>query len=810
MKKVTLIITALTMALSWSVTFAAESTLEEVTVTAQRKSENLQSVPVAITALTESVINRSDIHDLTAIALKTPSLVFAPFSPGQNIISLRGVSSNDDGAGTESSVAIFQDEVYLGRVSNINFEMGDLERIEVLRGPQGTLYGRNTLGGAINIITKKPSLDKVSGSLKITAGTYNKRDYGFLVSIPLVENEAAIKLSAQQKTRDGWIKDYYVQPDKWYNNNTKKLQDENSTNYRLSIYAKGDDADVLINYDKNTIDINDMGRISLSGLSLGSYNALYNQKCAPSGIDRQYCNASAVDGFAKRDAEGTSIKVTSEIDSDTTFTSITAIRSSVVDWEMDSVGGGSFYLCLTPNKSGPNSVPPSVPCVPSDIPNLVTNVITGALIDNIYDKTKQTSQEFRFNGKGDGYSYVVGLWYYLEDTDRFEGFTRTDDVNFGLSAATCNQNNYNIYFTSTTIGGCDQDWYRQTNETTSYAVFSQFDIDIGDNWSVKIGGRYTVDEKVIDSLSVDGSRFPFIISPSGSLSTKWDGIKSCEPINGCFSAKKSASWNDFSPKLVFAYSDPDGTNFYLSYARGFKSGGFPAAPAVPQVFIELKPETADSYELGVKADVSGNTRVNFSLFYNLYKNLQIQQFGPASPASQAKYGLTSSFGVFSTFNAADAVSRGIELEITWIPVESVIFNASLSLIDSEYTSDQLLFNGVNLKGRTLYETPEVKWDMGVLYNSVQNDQSVVSASLDFNYLSETTTDFSNPLANRWARTLANARLSWESKEKDFEVSLWVNNIFDTYHVIHTYSVGNGAQGVPGLPRMSGITLEYKF
>jgi iron complex outermembrane recepter protein len=124
--------------------------LEEITVTAQRRSESLQTVPIAITAVTAAEMERNGIHELGTLAGRVPGLTFSPFAPGQNIVALRGVSSNDDGAGTDNSVAVFADDVYLGRVSNINPEMYDVDRVEVLRGPQGTLYGKNTIGGAIN------------------------------------------------------------------------------------------------------------------------------------------------------------------------------------------------------------------------------------------------------------------------------------------------------------------------------------------------------------------------------------------------------------------------------------------------------------------------------------------------------------------------------------------------------------------------------------------------------------------------------------------------------------------------------------
>ena len=410
-----------------SATYAEDAALEEVTVTAQRTAQNLQEVPVSVTAITESVIERNDIHDLTSIAVKTPSLSFAPFSPGQNIVTLRGISSNDDGAGTDGSVALFLDEVYLGRVSNINFEMSDLERIEVLRGPQGTLYGRNTIGGAINVISKKPSLDELYGNVKITLGTYNQQDIGAMVSVPF-DDTVAMKFSFQQKTRDGWIFDNFQDQSNPFNRNTKNLGDSNTTNARIQLYAEpDDDTKIMFSYDQNTLDVNDMGRFAFASgphvpMTLGMPSLTNHQAvCGTHKRGFQYCNSSPTDGFAKRDASGISLKVDAVIDDDgTTLTSITAMRSSLVDWEMDSDGAGPVF----------------------------------ALIDNIYDETDQVSQEIRFAGGDEDVSYVVGLWFYQETTDRTEGFLRVTDVapeNYAMCHSV--YNNYYCFFEGGESGG---------------------------------------------------------------------------------------------------------------------------------------------------------------------------------------------------------------------------------------------------------------------------------------------------------------------------------------------------------------------
>ena len=203
--------------------------LEEIVITAERRSENLQEVPNAITALSRMTIEQSDIHDLTDIATRVPGLTFSPFSPGQNVVALRGASSNDDGAGTDNSVAVFVDDVYLGRVSNINPEMFDLERVEVLRGPQGTLYGKNTIGGAINVVSTRPNTEELEGRVRLNIGNYARRDLAGLITGP-VGNGWAGKASFSYRKRDGWVDNVYLD---------KKLKDDDVKAFRGQLLYAG-------------------------------------------------------------------------------------------------------------------------------------------------------------------------------------------------------------------------------------------------------------------------------------------------------------------------------------------------------------------------------------------------------------------------------------------------------------------------------------------------------------------------------------------------------------------------------------------
>ena len=179
--------------------------LEEVIVTAQHREQNIQDVPITVTALGADELAVADIFDAGSIALHVPGMVYAEFSPGQAIISMRGVSSADDGAGLDNSVAVFLDGVYIGRQAAINFNMFDLDRIEVLKGPQGTLFGRNAIGGAINVVTLKPS-DEFVSKIGATAGNEGILRYRAYVSGPFSDSVAG-KISIDHREHDGYVEE---------------------------------------------------------------------------------------------------------------------------------------------------------------------------------------------------------------------------------------------------------------------------------------------------------------------------------------------------------------------------------------------------------------------------------------------------------------------------------------------------------------------------------------------------------------------------------------------------------------------------
>ena len=175
--------------------------LEEIVVTAQKRAENLQQIPLAITAMSGDYLDQASINAVDEVSMRTPGFTMTRFNMAQPQLYIRGIGSTDDSAFGDQSVGIFIDEVYIGRAGGADFDLMDLERIEVLRGPQGTLYGKNVAGGAVNILTKKPTAETY-GKLRGSYGNLNRYELRGLVNGALSENVNA-KLSLSKVERDG-------------------------------------------------------------------------------------------------------------------------------------------------------------------------------------------------------------------------------------------------------------------------------------------------------------------------------------------------------------------------------------------------------------------------------------------------------------------------------------------------------------------------------------------------------------------------------------------------------------------------------
>lgn len=733
--------------------------LEEVVVTSTYREQSLQDIPIAVTALSGDLMTKEDIFDLTGISLNTPNFSFTEFAPGQTIPVMRGIGSADDGAGLDNSIAIFLDGIYIGRGAGNNFEMFDLERVEVVRGPQGTLFGRNAIGGAVLVRTSKPSEDS-QGKVALTAGNYGTfRAQGF-VSGPLSENVRG-KLVASTRQHDGYVDNVVL---------GTELQDEDNVSVRGQLLWLGDNSEWLLSADYAEDDRADMGRTPI--VDNAPLQAIMGQNGLPGGARANpRKNTSPYDGYSQREMGG--ISLTGDIQFEHgSLTSITAFRSVETSWQMTSIGAGVGGLGL-----------------PFD-----------EVIDDIEESVETFSQELRWTSNIDGpLSYTAGVFFFYEDTDRTEIFRTTVAGDYDDTTAP---------FRITNVGSqavLGNDYARTANETTSVAIFAQGDYALTDKLTLTAGVRFTRDEKDYTATSVNCG---MVAAGDPSLAgTKFENWAGCGGVGASglniiaetFEVTPNDSWTDVSPKLSLQYAMSDTTMVYASWAKGFKSGGFAGSQGVEAVASDpVDQETAYNYEIGIKSDITDSLRVNATAFYMDYEDLQVVRFGPV-PGSE--------FGTFVTTNLGSADIQGFELESTLYLTDAFKLEGFVAYLDSE--GADLIINGGDYSGKQLVGAPELSYNLRASY-----DQSMsfgdISASLTFTHEDEARRDYVDDRIKVDERDLLDARLAWTSTDGAIEVALWGKNLTEEDYISHMYVIGPGGIGVWGAPRTFGITGTFSF
>ncbi|WGL15795.1 TonB-dependent receptor [Microbulbifer bruguierae] len=356
----------------------AQQTLEEVSVTAQKRESNLQSTAMAVTALTGDAMSEAGVDDMTSLETRVPGMSMGTFNLGQPQIYIRGIGSNADGASADNSVVVFLDEVYIGRASGSALSLYDVERVEVLRGPQGTLYGKNVVGGAISVISKKPTEEFYTRG-ELTTGNYNLVTAKTAISGPLTDNLFG-KIALSSSDRDGFMESANPAAE------GMQLNDKDSLNFRGQLrYVPTDTLELNLTADWSKDRNAGTGRIHTPGTTV--YAAL--KAIAPQVADNDELSWADDDGFQHRDVSG----VTGRVDWDLaagTVTSITAYRET--DYRMQEDG---FNIDVS-----------------------VIGIDSLSMIDETAD---QFSQELRFTSETIGaWNWIAGLYYLQEDIYRDE------------------------------------------------------------------------------------------------------------------------------------------------------------------------------------------------------------------------------------------------------------------------------------------------------------------------------------------------------------------------------------------------------
>ena len=670
---------------------------------------------------------------------------------------MRGISSADDGAGLDNSVAVFLDGVYIGRGAAINFDMFDLERVEILRGPQGTLFGRNSIGGAISLVTAKPS-EEPEAKFGLTVGSEGILRYQGLVSGPLSDNLSG-KFSLTHREHDGFVRNLVLNKDQ---------QNQDQTSLRGQLRYETELADWLFSVDWMEDDRDDMGRTPVVD------NAPLQAILAQNGVTGPRQNASSRPGFSDRNAYGVSLQGDFDIGGGV-FTSITAFRHADTDWEMLSVGAPLGGLGL-----------------PFD-----------EVIDDIVEDIDTFSQEFRWTSDwGEKLNYTAGFYYFTEDTDRTEIFRITRAGSY---------DDPNLPFRLTDPGDqaiIGNEYARTANDTTSFALYFNGTWQFNDQWSLTAGGRYTRDDKDYTAESVNCD-LVFNNDPS-IIGTQFENFPGCGGTPGslniiaeAFEVNPSDDWSNFSPKVALQYYANDDLMFFGSVSRGFKSGGFAGSQGVESsASLPVDQEIATNFELGFKGQFLDNTlRFNSTLFTTDYEDLQVVRFGPVP---------NSDFGTFVTTNVGEADIKGAEFEFNWV-LNQFRLQGHYAYLDTE-TSDlifEVASGTVDASGKTLTRAPKNSYNIAAIY-----DQPLASGNLQFrlelSHADEQRTDFVDDRIIQDEYDLVDGRVAWTSNDEKWEVILWGKNLTEEDYISHMYVIGPGGIGVWGAPRTYGLSVIWNL
>jgi len=816
-----LICAAISSALFSTATMAQDDSgddlmIEEILVTAQKRSESLQEVPIAISVFNSDTIDQTGVQELRDLTEYIPNVQITQGSDFGAQIKIRGVGANSRNIGFDSRVGVYLDGVYLGQGPALNQDLVDLEQIEVLRGPQGTLFGKNTVAGAVNMISTKPS-QEFEGSVTANVFNYDGLELKGVVNIPLGDIVAA-RISYSDRSRDGFVTNVYQAdhvPSTFFlpvpdvglvplpmplpqpfcsvilgaptppglcrafapdvpPNTKQKLGTVDTQSYRAQLRVTPNDK-LDINF---AVDGLKSDRAFANAIAFTDTFSSTIDRFAPGPLDISFSE----DSWETRDIFGVNLNIDYALDNGHSFRSITAYRDTEMVHHNDTDASAIDFLFI-----------------------------------DYTDEYEQTTQEFQWISPDDrAFKYVAGLYYYNQDS------TTIRDAQTG---------NAGWLFGAFKGGGA---FNHGEVETDSYAIFLNGSYDFNNTWRLGFGFRYSDETKDV-IYHLDGRR-------SGAF-----GIGTTPP-EGLID---SDTYTNFAPLLTLGYALGDNTNMYIKYSTGFKSGGFNldyVTQADLDQGITFDEETVDSYEFGIKSNfLDGRFQLNAAAFIANYEDYQVNQFFDLGFDEDTGAQLTS----IRITNAAEVETSGLEFEATFIVTSNLTLNATLGLLDAEFSdfpggTSEVRPNPeggppirvpVNAAGNELPLAPGVTGTFGfqhythfsamdmlirldVIYTgdyyttieneSVRNLVGLAPTTLFFDPASFGV-PHSIPYGHVDSFTTLNGRIGLISNSGKWEAYLWGRNLTDEFTYVDTFRDFFGSlSGVPLTPRTYGVEATYHF
>ncbi len=854
-------------------TFAQEDTaiFEEIVVTVQRREQSIMDVPVAVSALSGAEIQAAGIKDMFDLQQNVVGLIVGQSQTSTSTnFSIRGIGSTSNNFGVESSVGLYVDGVYRSRQSSLVNDLADIESVEVARGPQGTLFGKNTASGAIIVRTKRPSQDR-DAYVEVTAGDHGLIRLGAASNFSLGEN-AAMRATIFASQRDGYVDD--VERGKDFYNDRDRL----GARLQFAFNEPGDDFNMRIIADYAEID-------EICCVAVARVDGLVSQASFAAGAPQFGSDAAVAqlggtiftdfpyppglfDPLDVRQGVGFD-EYTVAYDSIPRSTNEDAGISAELNW---ALGDSATFTSITAFRTFDTT-----DTIDADFTNV-------PLISRTNDaEIESFSQEFRFTGEiGETVSYVAGGYYFGQEIDTFT-YTGDPSGDLGLlgqyigvttpelqdAVDLVNAINAQIglpyppagapFPSALQIPGDRAVWAEDTvsQDHDGWAVFTQWDFSLTDKFMITIGGRYTDETKKISAVYEQAAQ-----GPAPDLDAL--GLIGCQLDipTGCFSQLPPPldvppdftnpatlavfipfgfqGWGSYlfpplapRPDLDAELSDDqvtytgkmslfpsDSTLLYYSYSTGFKSGGTNVDRISPAFDPIFGAETSESHEVGFKGEF-GPLQLKAAIYMVDYDDFQANTFTGTG---------------FNLQNAGKLSTEGVELEILWRPTDSTEIQAHYAHNEGEYDEflggtcwDTYLFHrggsdpgsggdpDAEVCDRTGFPLPYNPEDRAFLALSQTVDLGANTSMFlrgEYTYASSLWTDGDlDPFTLQDSVEMVNLRVGFLFNSINSELTFWGRNITDErwYHGSFDQPIGLGRMNsYPAEPATYGVTWQSNF
>ncbi|MBR9808424.1 MAG: TonB-dependent receptor [Alphaproteobacteria bacterium] len=727
-------------------------TLETVLITSQRRESTLQDAAVAVSAVSGASLEKDRVLSYSDLARSISSLSYTENSPLDQEFNIRGITNTRlDSPSADQSIGIFIDDVYVGRSGLLNSDFFDVDRVEVVRGPQGVLLGRNVVGGAISIYTAKPEFES-GGAFTAEFGNYDSTLFNGHITGPITQTLAG-RLSFQARKHDGYNKNLLTGED---------LDNLDSIQARAQLLWEPEgDLTVRAVLDYSDDESNGIHRVAIDDPNApgqGPWSTTRDAIAAIIGgldVRESFPQTYAFSGELtdkgqelRREAIGFTLDIEKGIGDWAVFKSISGYRTAEAYNFVDQTGLGYRNGIATPT--------PLAFSFP---------ILEDESID-------QYTQEFRLLSNGDGaFNWLVGAYFQEDRVKKFDKYLAE------------------VPFTALGTLSGESHWDNR-GETSSQAVFGQIGYEFNEQFSGTVGVRYSRDEK---SGKVSG-----IEVRTGDIYNSNDTVPLSPLITPFTNVQYSQTTEEVTPQATLEWTPNDAVMAYATYSHGYKGGGFEDTPANPTAATKpYDPETVRNIELGLKLDLlDGRARINTAVFSMKYKDLQVTQTDDGCLC-------------IITDNAADANITGIETEIQWVVTDDLLLFGAATLLDTEY-EDFIDSNGLDNSGNKLQRTPDYQFNIGgELTTDFLKYEDALTARLSYAYQGEMQWLPDN-YQQEDAYGLLDGRITFAPQDADWSFSIWGKNITDELYRTNIIAFLGDEVSSLGAPRTYGVSLGYKF